>query len=101
MRLIEQKAEKIPPEEFQLTPVHKVSLGMLGGSTPHELVALAVETATELRNVINSQKLYVDISGKRHVKVEGWTTLGIMLGCIARELSTTETDGTYTSVVEY
>jgi hypothetical protein len=57
--------------------------------------------ATELARIINSQGLAISIQGKYYVKVEGWTTLGIMLGCTAREVSTTaDANGIYTAVVE-
>ena len=40
------------------------------------------------------------IQGKKFVGVEGWTTLAVMLGCVAREVSTTVHDGIYVAVVE-
>jgi hypothetical protein len=40
------------------------------------------------------------IQGKKFVGVEGWTTLAVMLGCVAREVSTTEQDGIYIAIVE-
>lgn len=56
--------------------------------------------ATELAQVIRSQNLSTVIQGRHYVQVEGWTTLGVMLGVTAREVSTTEQDGIYTSIVE-
>ena len=54
-------------------------LALIEGS-PKEVVARATEMANELRQVINKQHLYADIRGKQYVTVEGWTTLGAMVG---------------------
>lgn len=77
-----------------------VSLGVLSASSPAALVDGASQMATELAEVIRSQNLSTVIQGKRYVQVEGWTTLGVMLGVTAREVSTVEQDGIYTSIVE-
>ncbi len=77
-----------------------VSLGTLQAISPASLVSGAAEMAHELATVIDKQKLFTVIQGKRFVGVEGWTTLAVMLGCVAREVSTTEQDGIYVAVVE-
>ena len=77
-----------------------VSLGTLQAISPATLVSGAAEMAHELATVIDKQKLFTVIQGKKFVGVEGWTTLAVMLGCVAREVSTTETDGIYVAVVE-
>lgn len=77
-----------------------VSLGTLQVSTPGALVSGAVELAAELARIIDRQNLAVTIQGCRYVRCEGWTTLGVMLGCVAREVSTVEKEGTYISTVE-
>ena len=77
-----------------------VSLGTLQAVSPATLVSGAAEMAHELATVIDKQKLFTVIQGKKFVGVDGWTTLAVMLGCVAREVSTTETDGIYVAVVE-
>jgi len=77
-----------------------VSLGTLQAVSPATLVSGAAEMAHELASVIDKQKLFTVIQGKKFVGVEGWTTLAVMLGCVAREVSTTEHDGIYVAVVE-
>jgi hypothetical protein len=47
---------------------------------PAEVVARASEMAHELAKVVKKQKLTTRISGRDHVRVEGWTLLGTMLG---------------------
>lgn len=53
---------------------------LLAASTGRELVDRATERATALADVIAKQQLFVNLSGRRHVKVEGWTLLGSMMG---------------------
>lgn len=77
-----------------------VALGTLQAATPAALVEQASAMATALARVIDGQKLFTVIQGKRHVRVEGWTTLGTMLGVLPREVSVTEEWGVYTATVE-
>jgi hypothetical protein len=77
-----------------------VSLGTLQATSPAALVSGAAEMAHELAAVINKQQLFTVIQGKKFVGVEGWTTLAVMLGCVAREVQTTENNGIYTAIVE-
>lgn len=77
-----------------------VALGTLQAATPGALVTAAAGVAGELAQVIQRQRLAVTIQGRQYVKCEGWTTLGVMLGCVAREVATTEQDGIYTATVE-
>ena len=55
------------------------TLALITGS-PSEVVARATEMADELRQVIRQQHLYAKIGNRDHVTVEGWTTLGAMVG---------------------
>jgi len=84
----------------EIVVAETVRLGMLE-STPQDVIARATRIATELAALINSRKLYVPISGKKYVRVEGWSTLGAMLGVTPREISTTmHEDGTFEAMVE-
>lgn len=47
---------------------------------PSEVVQRATETANALAQVVKDKKLTTAISGRDHVRVEGWTLLGTMLG---------------------
>lgn len=47
---------------------------------PREVVARASETANALAAVVKAKKLTTSIQGRDHVRVEGWTLLGSMLG---------------------
>lgn len=89
-------------QDTAIVPVAQaaVSLGTLQAGSPAALVQGAREMAGALADVIERQKLATVIQGRKHVNVEGWTTLAIMLGVVAREVQTTEQDGIYTAVVE-
>lgn len=84
----------------EATPPAPVSLGILQGTSPAALMAGASEMAGELARMIEAQRLWDPVNGKKYVKVEGWTTLAIMMGVVAREVSTSEDNGVYTAVVE-
>ena len=47
---------------------------------PLEVIARATRIAAPLADLVRKQKLTSSISGKEHVRVEGWTLLGSMLG---------------------
>jgi hypothetical protein len=45
-----------------------------------QVIARASQIAKQLAQIVNRQKLFTVINGKKHVWVEGWTTLGAILG---------------------
>lgn len=53
---------------------------VFGEATASQVLALAKERAVILADVIKRQHLFVTISGRDHVLVEGWTFLGSMVG---------------------
>lgn len=83
------------------TATSVMTAGSLYDMGPRAMVTAAAEMADVLAEVITKQKLYEVIQGKRYVKVDGWLTLGTMLGVSAREVSCTElSDGSYEAKVE-
>lgn len=52
---------------------------------PKEMIARASEVAGELKNIIQKQGLWNRIKGKDHVRVEGWATMGSLLGIYVKE----------------
>jgi len=94
MKEMQQIVKSIPAE------AGSVALGTLQATSPAALILSASEMARELAAVIDKQKLYTVIQGKKFVGVEGWTTLATMLGVTAREVNTTESEGVYVAVVE-
>lgn len=57
---------------------HEISL--FAGATPTEVVAAASTAAKALADVIKKQKLFQRIRNRDHVLIEGWQTLGTMVG---------------------
>lgn len=55
-------------------------LTLFGAASPAEVTKKFREVADELATVIRSQGLATRISNREHVRVEGWTLLGTMLG---------------------
>jgi hypothetical protein len=51
--------------------------------SPAETIRRVTDLANEIKKVIEAQSLYSDIKGRRHVKVEGWTMAGSLVGVFA------------------
>lgn len=58
--------------------------GLFGTDDPAETIEKATKVANVLKGVINQQGLISNIGGKQYIQVEGWTTLGAMLGVFAK-----------------
>jgi len=71
---------------------NSVRLGSITVATPQDVIDQASKIAKQLANIIKDRKLYSTISGKNFVRVEGWTTMGAMLGILPREVAVTETE---------
>ena len=58
----------------------KQAITLFGTNDPVEIVEKATAIANALSGVIREKKLFSTISGRQHVKLEGWTLCGTMLG---------------------
>ncbi len=68
---------------------------------PEEQVAKATQIANALVKVVEKQRLFTTISGRKHVKVDGWLLLGTFLGVLPRETSVIENeDGSFEARVD-
>ena len=76
--------QELPTQEMVPAPT---TLGALDISSGATVIAGASEMATALATVIERQRLYSNIQGKKYVHVEGWTTLATMMGCLPFEVS--------------
>jgi hypothetical protein len=84
-----------------IVTVESVALGVVSASTPTALVARATDAANALAGVIEAKKLFANISGRKFVKCEGWTTLAAMMGVLPREAGMhLREDGGYEATVE-
>lgn len=63
----------------------QVHLGSIAVRSPKDMVTKATEMADALAEIINRQNLFKVISGRKYVMVEGWTTLGAMMGIVPVE----------------
>jgi hypothetical protein len=69
--------------------------------SPRNQVQHASELASVMSDVVEKQKLYSVISGKKYLKAEAWQTLGTLLGIISKERSVQRLpDGSYEAYVD-
>ena len=88
-------------EQTEAKAIEVVQLGTIEVCGPDDVINTASAMASTLANIINSRKLFTTISGKRYVQVEGWTTLGAMLGILPREVEVHECEnGDFEATVE-
>lgn len=96
----------LTPEKPQTTaldvrPMNGPQLGGMVFQSHSELVERASEIATVLSKIIEQKKLFDNVQGKKHVRVEGWTTLLAMMGIVPVEKSSVRMpDGAYESYVD-
>lgn len=67
---------------------------------PVKIVDAATRVANALADVVRKQKLATRISGREHVRVEGWTLLGSMLGVFPVVVWTRELEDGWEARVE-
>ena len=72
----------VPP--MAIVKAERVQLGAID-LVPEEVIARGASIAKALAKVIRDRHLFNEIRGRAHVHVEGWTTLGAMLGIMPRE----------------
>jgi len=89
-----------PEQTTALTVAEEAPLPSLLVGTATEKVSMATEIANALAPVINDKHLYAEISGKRHVLFEGWTTLGALLGVFPVTVWTHKTEDGWEARVE-
>jgi hypothetical protein len=74
-------------ESKDLVLQSSVSLGSVQLASPRDVVITATEVARELAKIIEDKRLFVPMKNGKYVKVEGWATLGSMLGITPKERS--------------
>ena len=87
--------------ETALVKTENYQLGTLHVSSPTEVIECASTIATSLKEIIIKQKLSKTIQGKEYVEVEGWSTLGAMLGVVPKTRHVKEIkDGIFEATVD-
>jgi hypothetical protein len=74
-----QEAELVEPGA-ELVPIEPEAATLYRTSDPRVALERMAEIAKQVANVIDSQRLYARISGKKYVTCPGWKTAGGMLG---------------------
>lgn len=80
---IEQKPKKTESQELAVVQEKPQAQLIIGENS----VEKASKVATALANVIEKQQLFVNIQSKKYVMVEGWNTLGALIGVFPEVLS--------------
>lgn len=87
-------------EDNQIVPIEKeIMLGAIP-MEPKEVIQRARDIATVLAKIVNEKKLYKVISDRKYVQVEGWSTLGAMLGVLPLEKSVAQIENGYEAYVQ-
>lgn len=100
--IIEGEVIEAPPERA-LVPVQPGQVIVSdGGTGPDDMIATASRLAAALRDIVERQRLYATISGKKYPQVEAWATIGRLDNVVAREASRPirHDDGSYEAEVE-
>jgi hypothetical protein len=79
--IVDVEAEEVPGTE--LVPHAPQPVNLFRTEDPNEVISKATATADALARVVREKNLASNISGREHVRVEGWTLLGSMLGVFA------------------
>jgi hypothetical protein len=89
-------------EEPRALTVVEQPRGLAVADGPEAMISLASRMATALADVVERQKLYADIQGKKYPQVEAWTTIARMDNVVAREAEhpVRHDDGSYEAFVE-
>lgn len=66
---------------------------LFGTESPRAILTKAADYASALADVIKDKRLFVEVHGRKHVLVEGWTLLGSMLGVFPVTVWTRPIDG--------
>lgn len=79
-----ENGEVIEGAGVELVPVAPAppSRTLFATDDPAEVIVRASAVADALKGVLQRQGLTMNIQGREHVRVEGWTTLGSMLGVV-------------------
>lgn len=87
-------------ETKEIVVSESVQLGTVQASSPQNVIERAETVATPLADLINRKKLFTVIGQKKYVQVDGWATLGAMLGVLPREVKSDKIENGYAAYVE-
>lgn len=99
MSVIDGTAEEIGTD-LEPVPAAAPPSTLFGTDDPSEVIVRAGKVAASLKSVLTAQHMVQRIQGKEYVKVEGWQTLGSMLGVVPVVVWTRPVDGGWEARVE-
>lgn len=82
---VSEKGSKPKKESTELTVKQEINQPAL--IVGENSVEVATKVANALKDVVEKQQLYSMITGKKYVKVEGWNTLGALMGVFPEVVS--------------
>ncbi len=98
---VKQTKKLAAPVQDDALATSAINMGVLVASTPTQAIQQASGVATALADIIDKQKLFKVIRGKKFVFCEGWTTLAAMLGLMPREIEANRmSDGSWEARVD-
>jgi hypothetical protein len=99
--IIEAEVREIPAERA-VVPQQPGQALVAATDDPSGMVAVASRLATVLKSIVEQQKLYATISGKKYPQVEAWMTIGRLDNVVAREPTPPirHDDGSYEAFAE-
>lgn len=97
--VIEGTAEEIGTD-LEIAQPPRPPATLFGTDNPAEVIVRASAVAASLKDVLRTQNMVQSIKGKEYVKVEGWQTLGSMLGVVPVVVWTRPVDGGWEARVE-
>jgi len=98
---VEVISDNNKPQQTQALALRpQQDVGLFGTTEPAVVIQKATQVAVALKDVIKSQKLISNISGKEYPRCEAWTLLGTMLGVFPVTVWTKEVEGGWEARVE-
>src|SRR6185369_17251171 len=98
---VEVISDSNKPQQTQALALRpQQDVGLFGTTEPAVVIQKATQVAVALKDVIKSQKLISNISGKEYPRCEAWTLLGTMLGVFPVTVWTKEVEGGWEARVE-
>jgi hypothetical protein len=90
-----------PTTAVTVVPTTSIAKPSFYDQGPAEMIKSASEIASALAQIIDKQKLYTLVQGKKYVRYEGWLALGSIIGILPKEELVIELpDGSYEAKVQ-
>lgn len=57
---------------------------LFAGATPEDVIEAATEVANRFSDIVRRKEMFQKIGNKEHILIEGWQTVGALVGVVAR-----------------